>query len=131
MRNGICYAALCPLAIPCFQRNNGSCCHHLIPSQKLEKLVFMLRFAGVAKAHWHGCMFDQLHQRDHSKRTFFTARIAGVSVSGLINRQDVLAAKFHELEIIYKDVLDGSNWQNAKMVTDWMDGKHGMFRVGT
>jgi hypothetical protein len=60
-RNGICYACPCPLAIPYFQRDNGSSCPRLIPNQKFEKLVFTIRFAGVAKARWNGCMFDQLH----------------------------------------------------------------------
>jgi hypothetical protein len=56
--NGICYANHYPPAIPCSQRNNGGYCLHLIPGQKSENLIFMVRFASIAKPHWHIYMFD-------------------------------------------------------------------------
>jgi hypothetical protein len=105
MRNGICYADLCPLVIPCFQRNNGSCCPHLIPSQKSGKLVFMLRFANIAKARWHCCMLNQFHQHDHSKQTVPTDRVARVSILGLNNVRDTFVTGFHELKTVIKVYL--------------------------
>jgi hypothetical protein len=67
----------------------------------VKNLIFMIRFDSIAKLRWHGYMFDQFHQHEH----FFTTRIAGVSISGLVNIRGVFIAKFYELKNIYKGVL--------------------------
>jgi hypothetical protein len=105
MRNGICYAGLCPLAIPCFQRNNGSCCPHLIPSQKFESwslqlnLLVLLKRIGTAV-----CLIDF---------TNAIILIVRVSASGLINIQDTFITGFHELNTVYKGVFNSLNWQET------------------
>jgi hypothetical protein len=73
------------------------------------RLRLTIRFASIAKAHWHGCMFDQLRQHNHLKRTFFTAQVARASISGLINILDVFIAKLHELRAICKGVFNSLN----------------------
>jgi hypothetical protein len=72
-----------------------------------------IRLASIAKAHWHGCMLNQFHQHDHSKRTFLTARVARASISGLNNAQDIFATKLREWTI-YKCVFNKLSWKNFR-----------------
>jgi hypothetical protein len=87
---------------------------HIIYSMTLVAMIIFslrltIRFASIAKAHWHGCMFDQFHQRDHSKRTFPTARVARASISGLINIQGTFITEFHGSSTICKYVFGNLN----------------------
>jgi hypothetical protein len=60
------------------------CCITVI-ERAMCYLWFMLRFVNIAKARWHGCMFDQLHQHDHSKRTFPMDRVVRASICNTEN----------------------------------------------
>jgi hypothetical protein len=60
------------------------CCMTLV-GMLIFRLRLTIRFASIAKARWHGCMFDQLHQHDHSKRTFPTDRVVRVSICSTEN----------------------------------------------
>jgi hypothetical protein len=85
----------------------------IIMERIMYRLRLTIRFTDIAKAHWHGCMFDQFHQRDHSKRTSPTARVARVSISGLINVQDTFVTEFHKLKTVYKGVFNNLNRQET------------------
>jgi hypothetical protein len=80
------------------------------------RLRLTIRFTSIAKAHRHGCMFDQFHQRDHSKRTFPTALVARALISGLINIQDTFVTEFHELNTVYKYVFSSLNRREREIL---------------
>jgi hypothetical protein len=107
------YACCCPFAILCSQRNNGGPYHNLVPGQKLENLIFMNRFASIAKTHWRGYTFDQFYQHDCFKRTFPAVRVAIASFSGLINARNTFVTRFREWAT-YKCVFNRLSWRKLQ-----------------